>query len=80
MSIAAYVAFPDWEMLTIFLPQIVVGMGNGLLLPTARWSVAPAGGTKNLPHSCGQSVNRVRRAPNEQHTRLRRNSAFQNTL
>src|SRR5258707_13812737 len=28
----------------------------GLLLPTARWSVAPAGGTKNLPHSCGQSV------------------------
>jgi hypothetical protein len=28
----------------------------GLLLPTARWSVAPAGGTKNLPHACGQSV------------------------
>jgi DHA1 family bicyclomycin/chloramphenicol resistance-like MFS transporter len=35
LSIAAYVAFPGWEMLTIFLPQIIVGMGNGLLLPTA---------------------------------------------
>jgi DHA1 family bicyclomycin/chloramphenicol resistance-like MFS transporter len=35
ISIAAYVAFPGWEMITIFLPQIVVGIGNGLLLPTA---------------------------------------------
>jgi DHA1 family bicyclomycin/chloramphenicol resistance-like MFS transporter len=35
ISIAAYVLFPGWEMITIFLPQIVVGMGNGLLLPTA---------------------------------------------
>jgi MFS transporter, DHA1 family, multidrug resistance protein len=35
MSIVAYVALPGWEMLTIFLPQIIVGVGNGLLLPTA---------------------------------------------
>jgi MFS transporter, DHA1 family, multidrug resistance protein len=35
LGIAAYVAFPGWEMITIFLPQIIVGLGNGLLLPTA---------------------------------------------
>jgi DHA1 family bicyclomycin/chloramphenicol resistance-like MFS transporter len=35
ISIAAYVAFPGREMITIFLPQIMVGVGNGLLLPTA---------------------------------------------
>ena len=35
LNIAAYVAFPGWEMMTIFLPQVVVGLGNGLLLPTA---------------------------------------------
>jgi DHA1 family bicyclomycin/chloramphenicol resistance-like MFS transporter len=35
ISIAAYAAFPGWEMITIFLPQIMVGVGNGLLLPTA---------------------------------------------
>ncbi|HEY7247563.1 MAG TPA: multidrug effflux MFS transporter [Xanthobacteraceae bacterium] len=34
-SAALYVALPGWEMATIFLPQIVVGIGNGLLLPTA---------------------------------------------
>jgi DHA1 family bicyclomycin/chloramphenicol resistance-like MFS transporter len=34
-SVALYVALPGWEMATIFLPQIVVGVGNGLLLPTA---------------------------------------------
>ncbi len=35
ISIVAYIAFPGWEMVTIFLPQIIVGMGNGLLLPTS---------------------------------------------
>jgi DHA1 family bicyclomycin/chloramphenicol resistance-like MFS transporter len=30
-----YVALPGWEMATIFLPQIVIGFGNGLLLPTS---------------------------------------------
>jgi len=35
MSIVAYVALPGWEMISIFLPQIIVGLGNGLLLPTA---------------------------------------------
>jgi DHA1 family bicyclomycin/chloramphenicol resistance-like MFS transporter len=35
ICIAAYAAFPGWEMITIFLPQIIVGFGNGLLLPTA---------------------------------------------
>jgi DHA1 family bicyclomycin/chloramphenicol resistance-like MFS transporter len=35
LSIAAYVAFPGWEMMAIFVPQIVIGLGNGLLLPTA---------------------------------------------
>jgi DHA1 family bicyclomycin/chloramphenicol resistance-like MFS transporter len=33
--IAAYAAFPGSEMVTIFVPQIIVGFGNGLLLPTA---------------------------------------------
>ncbi len=35
ISVFAYSALPGWEMATIFLPQIVVGFGNGLLLPTA---------------------------------------------
>jgi DHA1 family bicyclomycin/chloramphenicol resistance-like MFS transporter len=35
ISIAVYLAFPGWEMGAIFIPQIVVGFGNGLLLPTA---------------------------------------------
>ena len=30
-----YVALPGWEMATIFLPQIIIGFGNGLLLPTS---------------------------------------------
>jgi MFS transporter, DHA1 family, multidrug resistance protein len=34
-SAVLYVALPGWEMATIFLPQVVVGIGNGLLLPTA---------------------------------------------
>ena len=35
LVIAVYSAFPGWEMITLFLPQIVIGLGNGLLLPTA---------------------------------------------
>jgi DHA1 family bicyclomycin/chloramphenicol resistance-like MFS transporter len=35
LSVSVYVALPGWEMATIFLPQIVIGFGNGLLLPTS---------------------------------------------
>jgi DHA1 family bicyclomycin/chloramphenicol resistance-like MFS transporter len=35
LSVFAYVALPGWEMAAIFLPQIIVGIGNGLLLPTS---------------------------------------------
>jgi DHA1 family bicyclomycin/chloramphenicol resistance-like MFS transporter len=35
INAAVYVAVPGWEMATIFLPQIIIGLGNGLLLPTA---------------------------------------------
>jgi DHA1 family bicyclomycin/chloramphenicol resistance-like MFS transporter len=35
LSVSVYVALPGWEMFTIFLPQIVIGFGNGLLLPTS---------------------------------------------
>jgi DHA1 family bicyclomycin/chloramphenicol resistance-like MFS transporter len=35
ISVLAYAALPGWEMSTIFLPQIIVGLGNGLLLPTS---------------------------------------------
>jgi DHA1 family bicyclomycin/chloramphenicol resistance-like MFS transporter len=35
INILAYVAIPGWEMATLFLPQIMVGFGNGLLLPTS---------------------------------------------
>jgi MFS transporter, DHA1 family, multidrug resistance protein len=34
-NVLVYVALPGWDMFTIFLPQIVIGFGNGLLLPTA---------------------------------------------
>jgi DHA1 family bicyclomycin/chloramphenicol resistance-like MFS transporter len=34
-SIAVHLGMPGWEMTTIFVPQLVVGFGNGLLLPTA---------------------------------------------
>ena len=33
LNILVYRAFPGWDMATIFLPQIVIGFGNGLLLP-----------------------------------------------
>src|SRR5262249_54349202 len=35
VKVVVYVALPGWEMATIFLPQIVIGVGNGLLLPTS---------------------------------------------
>jgi MFS transporter, DHA1 family, multidrug resistance protein len=35
LNLLVYVALPGWEMATIFLPQIVIGFGNGLLLPTS---------------------------------------------
>ncbi|MCC6780648.1 MAG: multidrug effflux MFS transporter [Hyphomicrobiales bacterium] len=35
ITIAAYQVLPGWEMAAIFLPQIIVGFGNGLLLPTS---------------------------------------------
>ncbi len=35
ISLFAYATLPGWEMATIFLPQIIVGVGNGLLLPTS---------------------------------------------
>ena len=41
-------AFPGWEMATIFLPQLVIGAGNGLLLPTAV-----AGAVSIRPHVAG---------------------------
>jgi MFS transporter, DHA1 family, multidrug resistance protein len=35
LNVLVYVALPGWEMATIFLPQIMIGFGNGLLLPTS---------------------------------------------
>jgi MFS transporter, DHA1 family, multidrug resistance protein len=35
LNVLVYVALPGWEMATIFLPQIIIGFGNGLLLPTS---------------------------------------------
>ena len=35
VNAAVYAVLPGWEMATIFLPQIIIGLGNGLLLPTA---------------------------------------------
>jgi MFS transporter, DHA1 family, multidrug resistance protein len=35
INILVYVAIPGWDMATIFLPQIMIGFGNGLLLPTS---------------------------------------------
>jgi DHA1 family bicyclomycin/chloramphenicol resistance-like MFS transporter len=35
INAAVYIAFPGAEMITIFLPQLIIGAGNGLLLPTA---------------------------------------------
>jgi DHA1 family bicyclomycin/chloramphenicol resistance-like MFS transporter len=30
-----YRALPGWDMATVFLPQVIIGFGNGLLLPTS---------------------------------------------
>jgi DHA1 family bicyclomycin/chloramphenicol resistance-like MFS transporter len=35
LNVFVYAALPGWEMATIFLPQVVIGFGNGLLLPTS---------------------------------------------
>ena len=35
ISVFVYIALPGWEMSAIFLPQVIVGFGNGLLLPTS---------------------------------------------
>ena len=35
LNIVLYVTLPGWEIATIFVPQIIIGIGNGLLLPTA---------------------------------------------
>ena len=35
INVLVYVAIPGWDMATIFLPQIMIGFGNGLLLPTS---------------------------------------------
>jgi DHA1 family bicyclomycin/chloramphenicol resistance-like MFS transporter len=48
ISIVLYPVLPGWEMTTIFLPQIIVGCGNGLLLPTAV-----AGAVSIRPHVAG---------------------------
>ena len=48
LNVLVYVAFPGWEMMTIFLPQVIIGFGNGLLLPT---SIAAAVSIR--PHVAG---------------------------
>jgi MFS transporter, DHA1 family, multidrug resistance protein len=35
LSLLLYIAFPGWEMAALFLPQVIIGFGNGLLLPTS---------------------------------------------
>ena len=35
LNVLVYVGLPGWDMSTIFLPQIIIGFGNGLLLPTS---------------------------------------------
>ena len=35
LNVFVYSALPGWEMATVFLPQIIIGFGNGLLLPTS---------------------------------------------
>ena len=35
LNVVVYFALPGWDMSTIFLPQIIIGFGNGLLLPTS---------------------------------------------
>jgi MFS transporter, DHA1 family, multidrug resistance protein len=35
INVLVYVTIPGWDMAAIFLPQIMIGFGNGLLLPTS---------------------------------------------
>jgi DHA1 family bicyclomycin/chloramphenicol resistance-like MFS transporter len=35
LNALVYRALPGWEMATLFLPQLIIGFGNGLLLPTS---------------------------------------------
>jgi DHA1 family bicyclomycin/chloramphenicol resistance-like MFS transporter len=35
INIAAYLALPNWAMAALFVPHVMIGIGNGLLLPTA---------------------------------------------
>jgi MFS transporter, DHA1 family, multidrug resistance protein len=35
LATLSYVAFPGWEMASLFVPHVMVGFGNGLLLPAA---------------------------------------------
>jgi DHA1 family bicyclomycin/chloramphenicol resistance-like MFS transporter len=35
INAVVYIALPGWDMATIFIPQVIIGLGNGLLLPTA---------------------------------------------
>jgi DHA1 family bicyclomycin/chloramphenicol resistance-like MFS transporter len=35
LNVLVYIALPGWDMSTIFLPQIMISFGNGLLLPTS---------------------------------------------
>jgi len=35
INAVVYAALPGWDLATIFLPQVIIGIGNGLLLPTA---------------------------------------------
>jgi MFS family permease len=35
LNLLVYLALPGWDMSTIFLPQVIIGLGNGLLLPTS---------------------------------------------
>ncbi len=48
LTALSYLAFPGWEMTSLFLPHVVVGFGNGLLLPTAI-----AGAVSIRPHVAG---------------------------
>jgi DHA1 family bicyclomycin/chloramphenicol resistance-like MFS transporter len=48
LNILLYVGWPGWEMATLFFPQIIIGFGNGLLLPTSV-----AGAVSVRPHVAG---------------------------
>jgi DHA1 family bicyclomycin/chloramphenicol resistance-like MFS transporter len=35
VNLAAYLGLPEWPMAALFIPHVMIGVGNGLLLPTA---------------------------------------------